>query len=84
MIIYFKFGAGYLQKVTHCFVFDTLQSPHMELSKYQTLPGKLKSKKSELRVELNGDREGDGEYLSPVRLSPVHSHDQDYSLSEFL
>ncbi|XP_045904642.1 liprin-beta-2b isoform X1 [Micropterus dolomieu] len=56
------------------------ESPHMELSKYQTLPGKLKSKKSELRVELNGDREGDGEYLSPVRLSPVHSHDQDYSL----
>lgn len=56
------------------------KSPHMELSKYQTLPGKLKSKKSELRVELNGDREGDGEYLSPVRLSPVHSHDQDYSL----
>uniref|UniRef100_A0A665THF8 PPFIA binding protein 2 n=1 Tax=Echeneis naucrates TaxID=173247 RepID=A0A665THF8_ECHNA len=46
-------------------------SPHMELSKYQTLPGKM-SKKSELKVELNGD----GEYLSPVQLSPVHSHDQ--------
>lgn len=57
----------------------------MELSKYQTLPGKLKSKKSELRAELNGDGEGDGdgEYLSPVQLSPVHGQDQDYSLSEF-
>ncbi|XP_054865461.1 liprin-beta-2b isoform X17 [Amphiprion ocellaris] len=51
------------------------ESPHMELSKYQTLPMKL-SKKSELRAELNGD----GEYLSPVQLSPVRSHDQDYSL----
>uniref|UniRef100_A0A3Q1BUN4 SAM domain-containing protein n=1 Tax=Amphiprion ocellaris TaxID=80972 RepID=A0A3Q1BUN4_AMPOC len=51
------------------------KSPHMELSKYQTLPMKL-SKKSELRAELNGD----GEYLSPVQLSPVRSHDQDYSL----
>ncbi|XP_028263190.1 liprin-beta-2b [Parambassis ranga] len=55
------------------------ENPHMELSKYQTLPGKL-SKKSEARAELNGDRERDGEYLSPVRLSPVHSPDQDYSL----
>lgn len=53
----------------------------LELSKYQTLPGK-RSKKSELRSELNG--EGDGEYLSPVQLSPIHSCDQDYSLSEFL
>uniref|UniRef100_A0A665T910 PPFIA binding protein 2 n=1 Tax=Echeneis naucrates TaxID=173247 RepID=A0A665T910_ECHNA len=51
------------------------KSPHMELSKYQTLPGKM-SKKSELKVELNGD----GEYLSPVQLSPVHSHDQGYRL----
>ncbi|XP_040893618.1 liprin-beta-2b isoform X5 [Toxotes jaculatrix] len=51
------------------------ENPHMELSKYQTLPGKLR-KKSELRVELNGD----GEYLSPVQLSPVHSQDQDYRL----
>uniref|UniRef100_A0A665TS00 PPFIA binding protein 2 n=1 Tax=Echeneis naucrates TaxID=173247 RepID=A0A665TS00_ECHNA len=57
-------------------VFLTNQgSPHMELSKYQTLPGKM-SKKSELKVELNGD----GEYLSPVQLSPVHSHDQGYRL----
>lgn len=60
-------------------VFFLLQNPAMELSKYQTLPGK-RSKKS----ELNGNREVDGEYLSPVQLSPVHSHDQDYTLSEFL
>uniref|UniRef100_A0A3Q2W8Z2 PPFIA binding protein 2 n=1 Tax=Haplochromis burtoni TaxID=8153 RepID=A0A3Q2W8Z2_HAPBU len=53
------------------------KNPHMELNKYQTLPGKL-SKKNEPRAELNGD--GDGEYLSPVQLSPVHSHSQDYSL----
>uniref|UniRef100_A0A8C4HX88 SAM domain-containing protein n=1 Tax=Dicentrarchus labrax TaxID=13489 RepID=A0A8C4HX88_DICLA len=50
------------------------KNPHLELSKYQTLPGK-RCKKSELRAELNGDREGDGEYFSPV-----HSHEQDYSL----
>uniref|UniRef100_A0A672ZZ59 PPFIA binding protein 2 n=1 Tax=Sphaeramia orbicularis TaxID=375764 RepID=A0A672ZZ59_9TELE len=46
-----------------------------ELNKYQTLPGKL-SKKS----QLNGNGEDDGEYLSPIRLSPVHTTDQDYSL----
>ncbi|XP_059190274.1 liprin-beta-2b isoform X2 [Centropristis striata] len=46
--------------------------PLMELSKYQTLPGKLKSKKKEPRAELNGDR--DGEYSSPV-----HAHNQDYT-----
>lgn len=51
------------------------KNPAMELSKYQTLPGK-RSKKS----ELNGNREVDGEYLSPVQLSPVISHDQDYTL----
>ncbi|XP_042267151.1 liprin-beta-2b isoform X3 [Thunnus maccoyii] len=56
-----------------------LKNPHMELNKYQTLPGKM-SKNSELRAEMNGDSERDGEYLSPVQLSPVHSHDQDYSL----
>ncbi|XP_041852374.1 liprin-beta-2b isoform X3 [Melanotaenia boesemani] len=54
------------------------ENPHMELSKYQTLPGKL-SKKSEPRAELNGDR-GRDEYLSPVQLSPAHSHEKDYSL----
>uniref|UniRef100_A0A8C4I0V1 SAM domain-containing protein n=1 Tax=Dicentrarchus labrax TaxID=13489 RepID=A0A8C4I0V1_DICLA len=53
--------------------FSILQNPHLELSKYQTLPGK-RCKKSELRAELNGDREGDGEYFSPV-----HSHEQDYT-----
>lgn len=50
----------------------------MELNKYKTLPGKLSKKK-----ELNSNREDDEEYLSPVRLSPVHDHDQDYTLSEF-
>ncbi|XP_074534670.1 liprin-beta-2b [Halichoeres trimaculatus] len=53
------------------------ESHLMELSKYQTLPGKL-SKRSELRAELNGDGERHGEYLSPVRLSPVHHHDQEH------
>lgn len=53
------------------------KNPHMELNKYQTLPGKL-SKKNEPQAELNGDR--DGEYLSPVQLSPVHGHSQDYTL----
>ncbi|KAM3869773.1 liprin-beta-2b [Diretmus argenteus] len=55
------------------------ENRHMELNKYQTLPGKL-SKGGGGRTELNGDRERDGEYLSPVQLSPVHNHDQDYSL----
>ncbi|XP_069571284.1 liprin-beta-2b isoform X1 [Brachyistius frenatus] len=50
------------------------ENSHTELSKYQTLPGK-RSKKSEPEAELNGDRDRDGEYLSPVR-----GHDQDYSL----
>ncbi|XP_068507175.1 liprin-beta-2b isoform X7 [Syngnathus scovelli] len=53
----------------------------MELNKYQTLPGKLCGK-SELRTKMNGDRERE-EYLSPVRLSPVSSHNQDYSLIRF-
>uniref|UniRef100_A0A4W6EIM8 PPFIA binding protein 2 n=1 Tax=Lates calcarifer TaxID=8187 RepID=A0A4W6EIM8_LATCA len=52
------------------------KNPHLELSKYQTLPGKL-TRKSEMRVELNGE----GEYLSPVQLSPVHSNEQDYRLT---
>ncbi|XP_062276581.1 liprin-beta-2b isoform X3 [Scomber scombrus] len=56
------------------------ENPHMELNKYQTLPGKM-SKKSELRAELNGDREINGEYLSPVHNHDHdHDHDQDYSL----
>ncbi|XP_077451352.1 liprin-beta-2b isoform X6 [Stigmatopora argus] len=54
------------------------ENPHMELSKYQTLPGKL-SRRSELRSKLNDDREMEEEYLSPGILSPLHSHDQDYS-----
>ncbi|XP_041651115.1 liprin-beta-2b isoform X2 [Cheilinus undulatus] len=55
------------------------KSPHMELSKYQTLPGK-RSKRSELRAELNGDGERHNEYLSPVQLSPVHNHEQEHRL----
>ncbi|XP_047195847.1 liprin-beta-2b isoform X3 [Hippoglossus stenolepis] len=51
------------------------ENPDLELSKYQTLPGK-RSKKSERRPEMNGD----GEYSSPVQLSPVHSPEQDYRL----
>uniref|UniRef100_A0A7N6F9B7 SAM domain-containing protein n=1 Tax=Anabas testudineus TaxID=64144 RepID=A0A7N6F9B7_ANATE len=69
--------------INFLFYIVLLQSPHMELSRYQTLPGKL-SKKSEQRTELNGDGAREGEYLSPVQLSPVHSHDQEYSLSESL
>uniref|UniRef100_A0A3Q1HWJ1 SAM domain-containing protein n=1 Tax=Anabas testudineus TaxID=64144 RepID=A0A3Q1HWJ1_ANATE len=65
--------------INFLFYIVLLQSPHMELSRYQTLPGKL-SKKSEQRTELNGDGAREGEYLSPVQLSPVHSHDQEYSL----
>ena len=48
------------------------------MNKYQTLPGKRSN-----RSDLNGNGEGDGEYLSPVQLSPTHSHNQDYSLSGF-
>lgn len=50
------------------------KNPDMELNKYKTLPGKLSKKK-----ELDSTREEDVEYLSPVRLSPVHNHDQDYT-----
>ncbi|XP_056242584.1 liprin-beta-2-like isoform X7 [Seriola aureovittata] len=72
--------SGFLQKAVEIQPAESesdvgAENPQMELSKYQTLPGKL-SKKSELRVELNGD----GEYLSPVQLSPVHSNDQGYRL----
>ncbi|KAJ4938528.1 hypothetical protein JOQ06_003141 [Pogonophryne albipinna] len=42
------------------------QNPHMELSKYQTLPGKLMINKREQRARKHGDREGEEEYLSPV------------------
>ncbi|KAM9808388.1 liprin-beta-2b [Neosynchiropus ocellatus] len=51
----------------------------LQLSKYQTLPGKL-SKNKELRAQLNGTGPSDGEYLTPVQLSPVHNHESDYSL----
>uniref|UniRef100_A0A8D3B313 SAM domain-containing protein n=1 Tax=Scophthalmus maximus TaxID=52904 RepID=A0A8D3B313_SCOMX len=46
------------------------ETPHLELSGYQTLPGK-RSKKSEPRAALNGD----AEYSSPAR-----EHEQDYRL----
>ncbi|TMS05027.1 Liprin-beta-2 [Larimichthys crocea] len=74
-------GSLRLRAITHKAHSDILRSenPLMELSKYQTLPGK-RSKKSELRAELNGDGDIDGEYFSPVQLSPVRGHDQDYSL----
>lgn len=81
---YQKSGATLRKRlINFLFYIVLLQSPHMELSRYQTLPGKL-SKKSEQRTELNGDGAREGEYLSPVQLSPVHSHDQEYSLSESL
>uniref|UniRef100_A0A1A8NER2 PTPRF interacting protein, binding protein 2 (Liprin beta 2) n=1 Tax=Nothobranchius pienaari TaxID=704102 RepID=A0A1A8NER2_9TELE len=54
------------------------KSPQLELSKYQTLPGKL-SKKSKANDELNGSRGTNAEYLSPVRFSPCHN--EDYSLN---
>ncbi|KAM8892961.1 liprin-beta-2b isoform 7-T7 [Spinachia spinachia] len=47
----------------------------MEVSKYQTLPGKLKGKNVELRAELTGDRGRDGHYSSSDQ-----DQDQDYSL----
>ncbi|CAM9114606.1 unnamed protein product, partial [Lampetra planeri] len=49
-------------------------NPHTEVNKYQTLPGKL-NKKSDPSSNVNND----GEYLSPVQLSPLHDHD--YSLT---
>ncbi|XP_043981520.1 liprin-beta-2b isoform X7 [Gambusia affinis] len=55
------------------------ESPQMEPSKYQTLPGKL-SKKKEPKDELNSTRGRDTEYLSPVQLSPAHNHSKDYTL----
>uniref|UniRef100_A0A1A8IMC6 PTPRF interacting protein, binding protein 2 (Liprin beta 2) n=1 Tax=Nothobranchius kuhntae TaxID=321403 RepID=A0A1A8IMC6_NOTKU len=54
------------------------KSPQLELSKYQTLPGKL-SKKSKANDELNGSRGTNAEYLSPVHFSPCHN--EDYSLN---
>ncbi|XP_034734224.1 liprin-beta-2b isoform X3 [Etheostoma cragini] len=77
--------SGSLQKAVEILPIETesdtrAEIPHMELSKYQTLPGKLKSKKSEPMAELNGHRQRDGESLSPVQPSPVHSHGRDYTL----
>nr|XP_020459898.1 liprin-beta-2-like isoform X3 [Monopterus albus] len=74
--------SGSLQQATEIQPVETdvgAENPPMELNKYQTLPGKL-SKKRELRAELNGDRERDREYSSPVQLCLVHSHNQDCNL----
>uniref|UniRef100_A0AAV2L2D0 SAM domain-containing protein n=1 Tax=Knipowitschia caucasica TaxID=637954 RepID=A0AAV2L2D0_KNICA len=47
----------------------------MDLNHYQTLPGKLSKKKAQNRIT----EEDDGEYMSPVRLSPVHNLEQSYT-----
>nr|XP_057942701.1 liprin-beta-2b isoform X4 [Doryrhamphus excisus] len=50
------------------------KNPHVELSRYRTLPGKLRWK-GEPRTDLHGDREEeDEEDVSPVRV--VYSHDR--------
>ncbi|XP_016888460.1 liprin-beta-2-like isoform X3 [Cynoglossus semilaevis] len=55
---------------------DSLQENlQLELSKYQTLPGK-RSRKMERRVELNGH----SDYMSPLQVSPVLHQGHDYSL----
>uniref|UniRef100_A0A3P8YJ04 SAM domain-containing protein n=1 Tax=Esox lucius TaxID=8010 RepID=A0A3P8YJ04_ESOLU len=47
------------------------QNQHMEMNKYQTLPGKL------FRPNLNGDRD---QYSTPVQLSPDDSEDSEFNL----
>ncbi|KAF3854247.1 hypothetical protein F7725_022302 [Dissostichus mawsoni] len=54
------------------------KNPHMELSKYQTLPGKLMINKREQRARKHGDREGEEEYLSPVHCL----QQEDYGLNQ--
>uniref|UniRef100_A0A3P9A788 SAM domain-containing protein n=1 Tax=Esox lucius TaxID=8010 RepID=A0A3P9A788_ESOLU len=49
------------------------QNQHMEMNKYQTLPGKL------FRPNLNGDRD---QYSTPVQLSPDDSEDSEFNLSK--
>ncbi|XP_055365419.1 liprin-beta-2b isoform X9 [Betta splendens] len=51
------------------------KNPHLELSRYQTLPGKL-SRRRDLRAEMNGSKEREGDYLPPAR-----DHEQDYSMT---
>ncbi|CAB1313535.1 unnamed protein product, partial [Coregonus sp. 'balchen'] len=46
-------------------------SQHMEMNKYQTLPGKLS------RPDMNGDRE---QYFTPDQLSPDDSEDSEFNL----
>lgn len=67
----------------YLYFYVVLLQPHLNLSRYQTLPGKL-SKMSELRSEMSGSKEREGDYLSPVHFSPVRGHDQDYNMSEFV
>ncbi|XP_037834377.1 liprin-beta-2b isoform X2 [Kryptolebias marmoratus] len=74
--------SGSLQKAVEIQPVETesdvgAESPQLELSKYQTLPGKL-SKKNKRKDELNGSREPNAEYLSPLHFSP--DHNKDYSL----
>ncbi|XP_034144410.1 liprin-beta-2b isoform X4 [Esox lucius] len=47
------------------------ENQHMEMNKYQTLPGKL------FRPNLNGDRD---QYSTPVQLSPDDSEDSEFNL----
>ncbi|KAK6319948.1 hypothetical protein J4Q44_G00090550 [Coregonus suidteri] len=47
------------------------KSQHMEMNKYQTLPGKLS------RPDMNGDRE---QYFTPDQLSPDDSEDSEFNL----
>ncbi|KAL0968562.1 hypothetical protein UPYG_G00268500 [Umbra pygmaea] len=47
------------------------ENRHMEISKYQTLPGKL------FRPDMNGDRD---QYSMPVQLSPDDSEDSEFNL----
>lgn len=61
---------------------DVFQTALLEVNKYRTLPGK-RSKRSDLNGSGEGEGEGEGGHVSPAQLSPSHSHQQDYSLSEF-
>ncbi|CAL8262423.1 unnamed protein product [Merluccius merluccius] len=58
------------------------QSQHMDVNKYRTLPGKLSKAASHRTDHLNGEQERDRECSpSPRQLSPVKSHNKDYTLS---
>ncbi|KAK0131356.1 Liprin-beta-1 [Merluccius polli] len=58
------------------------KSQHMDVNKYRTLPGKLSKAASHRTDHLNGEQERDRECSpSPRQLSPVKSHNKDYTLS---